>query len=78
MFIYGLLGDEFGVVGKLFVCDFEIGEEIWMCLFVEGYMGRLNGKDSMFIGGLYEVIMWLKDENGEMVEVWYYGGGVLW
>lgn len=79
LLIYGSLGDEFGVVGCLFVCDLDIGEEIWMCFFVEGYMGCLNGKDSMVIGDV-KVFFWLDDCNlliGK-VELWSYGGGVFW
>lgn len=77
--IYGFFGDEFGVVGKLFVWDLDIGKEIWMCLFVEGYYGCLNGKKSMLIGDLC-VLSWFDDFNIEIgkVEVWSYGGGVFW
>ena len=46
MLIHGSSGDEFGVVGKLFARDPETGEEIWMRPFVEGHMGRINGKES--------------------------------
>ena len=78
MLIHGSSGDEFGVVGKLFARDPETGEEIWMRPFVEGHMGRLNGKDSTPTGGSYEVTTWPKDENGEMVEAWHHGGGAPW
>lgn len=46
LLIHGSSGDEFGVVGQLFARDPETGEEVWMRPFVEGHMGRLNGKDS--------------------------------
>lgn len=46
LLIHGGSGDEFGVVGKLFARDPETGEEVWMRPFVEGHMGRLNGKNS--------------------------------
>ena len=42
--IHGSSGDEFGVVGRLFARDPDTGEEIWMRPFVEGHMGRLNGR----------------------------------
>jgi alcohol dehydrogenase (cytochrome c) len=44
LLIHGSSGDEFGVVGKLFARDPKTGEEVWMRPFVEGHMGRLNGK----------------------------------
>lgn len=77
MLIYGLLGDEFGVVGKFYVCDVDMGEEIWMCFFVEGYKGNLEGKESIVIGDLV-VLSWFNNFDGSKVEVWNYGGGVLW
>lgn len=46
LLIHGSSGDEFGVVGQLFARDPDTGEEVWMRPFVEGHMGRLNGKDS--------------------------------
>ena len=50
LLIHGSSGDEFGVVGRLFARDPDTGEEIWMRPFVEGHMGRLNGKDSTVTG----------------------------
>lgn len=46
LLIHGSSGDEFGVVGKLYARDPNTGKEIWMRPFVEGHMGRLNGKES--------------------------------
>ena len=56
------------------------GEEIWMRPFVEGHMGRLNGKDSTPTGGVMpeDVKTWPRDENGELVEAWHHGGGSPW
>ena len=50
LLIHGSSGDEFGVVGQLFARDPDTGEEVWMRPFVEGHMGRLNGKDSTTTG----------------------------
>lgn len=77
MLIHGSSGDEFGVVGKLFARDTETGEEIWMRPFVEGHMGRLNGKESTPTGDV-RAPSWPRDENGELVEAWHHGGGAPW
>ena len=50
LLIHGSSGDEFGVVGQLYARDPDTGEEVWMRPFVEGHMGRLNGKDSTTTG----------------------------
>jgi len=77
LLIHGSSGDEFGVVGKLFARDPETGEEIWMRPFVEGHMGRLNGKESTPTGD-ERAPSWPRDENGELVEAWHHGGGAPW
>lgn len=77
MLIHGSSGDEFGVVGKLFARDPETGEEIWMRPFVEGHMGRLNGKESTPTGDI-RAPSWPRDDNGELVEAWHHGGGAPW
>ena len=77
LLIHGSSGDEFGVVGKLFARDPMTGEEIWMRPFVEGHMGRLNGKESTPTGDK-NAPSWPRDENGELVEAWHHGGGAPW
>lgn len=77
MLIHGSSGDEFGVVGRLFARDPNTGEEIWMRPFVEGHMGRLNGKESTPTGDP-DAPSWPRDENGELVEAWHHGGGAPW
>ncbi|MFY0656051.1 MAG: methanol/ethanol family PQQ-dependent dehydrogenase [Neptunomonas phycophila] len=77
MLIHGSSGDEFGVVGQLFARDPDTGEEIWMRPFVEGHIGRLNGKESTPTGDP-EAPSWPRDENGELVEAWHHGGGAPW
>ena len=77
MLIHGSSGDEFGVVGQLFARDPDTGEEIWMRPFVEGHIGRLNGKESTPTGDP-EAPTWPRDENGELVEAWHHGGGAPW
>ena len=77
LLIHGSSGDEFGVVGKLFARDPLTGEEVWMRPFVEGHMGRLNGKDSTPTGD-ENAPTWPRDENGELVEAWHHGGGAPW
>ncbi|GAB2190400.1 quinoprotein ethanol dehydrogenase [Sessilibacter sp. MAH2] len=77
MLIHGSSGDEFGVVGQLFARDPDTGEEIWMRPFVEGHMGRLNGKESTPTGDI-NAPTWPRDENGELVEAWHHGGGAPW
>ena len=79
MLIHGSSGDEFGVVGKLFARDPETGKEIWMRPFVEGHMGRLNGKDSTPTGDV-KAPSWPDDPNSPTgkVEAWSQGGGAPW
>ena len=77
LLIHGSSGDELGVVGKLFARDPLTGEEVWMRPFVEGHMGRLNGKDSTPTGD-ENAPTWPRDENGELVEAWHHGGGAPW
>ena len=79
MLIHGSSGDEFGVVGQLFARDLQTGEEIWMRPFVEGHMGRLNGKDSTPTGDV-KAPSWPDDPNSPTgkVEAWSHGGGAPW
>ncbi len=77
LLIHGSSGDEFGIVGKLFARDPDTGEEVWMRPFVEGHMGRLNGKPSTPTGDI-EAPSWPRDANGELVEAWHHGGGAPW
>lgn len=79
LLIHGSSGDEFGVVGRLFARDPATGEEIWMRPFVEGHMGRLNGKVSTPSGDP-EAPSWPDDPNSETgkVEAWSHGGGAPW
>lgn len=79
LLIHGSSGDEFGVVGKLFARDPDTGEEIWMRPFVEGHMGRLNGKDSTPTGDI-KAPSWPDDPNSPTgkVEAWSQGGGAPW
>ncbi|MCO5787672.1 PQQ-dependent dehydrogenase, methanol/ethanol family [Pseudomonas sp. G11-1] len=79
LLIHGSSGDEFGVVGKLFARDPATGEEIWMRPFVEGHMGRLNGKDSTPTGDI-KAPSWPDDPNSPTgkVEAWSQGGGAPW
>ncbi|STQ75241.1 Quinoprotein ethanol dehydrogenase precursor [Grimontia hollisae] len=77
MLIHGSSGDEFGVVGKLFARDPDTGEEIWMRPFVEGHMGRLNGKESTPTGDP-KAPTWPRDKKGNLVEAWHHGGGAPW
>lgn len=67
--IYGNFGGEFGVIGKVEVCDVNIGELVWLCLMIEGNMGLLNGKDLIVIGKIN--VSW----QGDQYKI---GGGVLW
>ncbi|MFU1924153.1 hypothetical protein ACM6PT_44340, partial [Klebsiella pneumoniae] len=46
----------------LFARDPDTGEEIWMRPFVEGHMGRLNGKDSTVTGDV-KAPSWPDDRN---------------
>lgn len=74
MVLMGVLGGEFGVVGCVEVCDVKIGQLIWLCLIVEGYMGYKYDKDGN------------KIENGMMGmfnvswfgEIWKIGGVLMW
>lgn len=77
MLIHGSSGDEFGVVGKLFARDPDTGEEIWMRPFVEGHMGRLNGKESTPTGDP-KAPSWPRGKDGKLVEAWHHGGGAPW
>ncbi|BCQ61071.1 hypothetical protein PBOI14_28210 [Pseudomonas sp. Boi14] len=79
LLIHGSSGDEFGVVGQLFARDPETGEEVWMRPFVEGHMGRLNGKDSTPTGDV-KAPSWPDDKTTETgkVEAWSHGGGAPW
>lgn len=76
--IHGSSGDEFGVVGKLFARDPMTGEELWMRPFVEGHMGRLNGKDSTTTGDP-KAPSWPNKKDGKTKrEAWNHGGGAPW
>ena len=79
MLIHGSSGDEFGVVGQLFARDPETGEELWMRPFVEGHMGRLNGKESTPTGDI-KAPSWPDDPNHPTgkKEAWSQGGGAPW
>ena len=79
LLIHGSSGDEFGIVGKLFARDPDTGEEIWMRPFVEGHMGRLNGKDSTPTGDI-KAPSWPDDPNHPTgkKEAWSQGGGAPW
>ena len=79
LLIHGSSGDEFGVVGKLFARDPDTGEEVWMRPFVEGHMGRLNGKDSTPTGDI-KAPSWPDDPNHPTgkKEAWSQGGGAPW
>ncbi len=79
LLIHGSSGDEFGVVGKLFARDPQTGKEIWMRPFVEGHMGRLNGKDSTHTGNA-KAPSWPDGDYNDTgkVEAWSHGGGAPW
>lgn len=79
LLIHGSSGDEFGVVGKLYARDPETGKEIWMRPFVEGHMGRLNGKESTPTGDP-RAPSWPDDPKSPTgkVEAWSQGGGAPW
>lgn len=79
LLIHGSSGDEFGVVGKLYARDPETGKEIWMRPFVEGHMGRLDGKDSTPSGDP-RAPSWPDDPNSPTgkVQAWSQGGGAPW
>jgi alcohol dehydrogenase (cytochrome c) len=79
LLIHGSSGDEFGVVGQLFARDPDTGEEVWMRPFVEGHMGRLNGKDSTTTGDV-KAPSWPDDPTTATgkVEAWSHGGGAPW
>lgn len=68
LLIHGSSGDEFGVVGQLFARDPDTGEEVWMRPFVEGHMGRLNGKDSTPTGDV-KAPSWPDDKTTETGKV---------
>ncbi|MFP5339293.1 MAG: PQQ-binding-like beta-propeller repeat protein, partial [Gammaproteobacteria bacterium] len=79
LLVHGSSGDEFGIVGKLFARDPDTGEEVWMRPFVEGHMGRLNGKDSTPTGDI-KAPSWPDDPNHPTgkKEAWSQGGGAPW
>ncbi|HAF92349.1 MAG TPA: PQQ-dependent dehydrogenase, methanol/ethanol family, partial [Pseudomonas sp.] len=79
LLIHGSSGDEFGVVGQLFARDPDTGEEVWMRPFVEGHMGRLNGKESTPTGDV-KAPSWPDDPNHPTgkKEAWSHGGGAPW
>lgn len=79
MLIHGSSGDEFGIVGKLFARDPDTGKELWMRPFVEGHMGRINGKDSTPTGNV-KAPSWPDDPRSPTgkVEAWSQGGGAPW
>lgn len=79
LLIHGSSGDEFGVIGNLYARDPETGEEIWMRPFVEGHIGRLNGKESTPTGNI-KAPSWPDDPNSPTgkVEAWSHGGGAPW
>ncbi len=79
LLIHGSSGDEFGVVGKLFARDPDTGEEVWMRPFVEGHVGRLNGKESTPTGDI-KAPSWPDDPNSPTgkKEAWSQGGGAPW
>ncbi|URI06692.1 methanol/ethanol family PQQ-dependent dehydrogenase [Aquincola tertiaricarbonis] len=79
LLVHGSSGDEFGVVGFLYARDVETGEEVWARPFVEGHMGRLNGKPSTPTGNP-KAPSWPDDANSPTgkVEAWSHGGGAPW
>lgn len=79
LLVHGSSGDEFGVVGQLFARDPDTGEEVWMRPFVEGHMGRLNGKESTPTGDV-KAPSWPDDPNSPTgkAEAWSHGGGAPW
>ncbi len=79
LLVHGSSGDEFGIVGKLFARDPDTGEEVWMRPFVEGHMGRLNGKESTPTGDI-KAPSWPDDPNHPTgkKEAWSQGGGAPW
>ncbi|MBU0837893.1 MAG: PQQ-dependent dehydrogenase, methanol/ethanol family, partial [Gammaproteobacteria bacterium] len=79
LLVHGSSGDEFGIVGKLFARDPDTGEEVWMRPFVEGHMGRLNGKDSTPTGDI-KAPSWPDDPKHPTgkKEAWSQGGGAPW
>ncbi|WP_034410413.1 methanol/ethanol family PQQ-dependent dehydrogenase [Derxia gummosa] len=79
LLIHGSSGDEFGVVGRLYARDPDTGDEVWMRPFVEGHMGRLNGKDSTPTGDP-KAPSWPDDASSPTgkVEAWSHGGGAPW
>ncbi|MEY4763808.1 MAG: Quinoprotein ethanol dehydrogenase precursor [Pseudomonadota bacterium] len=79
LLVHGSSGDEFGVVGYLFARDVDTGEEVWARPFVEGHIGRLNGKPSTPTGNP-KAPSWPDDPNSPTgkVEAWSHGGGAPW
>ena len=79
LLIHGSSGDEFGVLGQLFARDPDTGEEIWMRPFVEGHVGRMNGKESTPTGNPKAPTWPDGDYKGTgKVEAWSHGGGAPW
>jgi len=79
LLVHGNSGDEFGALGALYARDPETGEEIWKRPFVEGQMGRLNGKESTPTGDA-KAPSWPDDKTSKTgkVEAWSHGGGAPW
>lgn len=79
LLVHGNSGDEFGALGALYARDPETGEEIWKRPFVEGHMGRLNGKESTPTGDP-KAPSWPDDKSTKTgkVEAWSHGGGAPW
>ena len=79
MLVHGSSGDEFGVVGFLYARDVDTGKELWARPFVEGHMGRLDGKPSTPTGDP-KAPTWPNDPNSPTgkVEAWSHGGGAPW
>ena len=77
--MHGSSGDEFGVVGFLYARDLDTGKEIWARPFVEGHVGRLDGKPSTPTGDP-KAPSWPNDPNSPTgkVEAWSHGGGAPW
>jgi len=62
-------GGEFGVVGKVFAFDAKTGDEVWVRPFVEGHMGRVNGKETTMTG---------KKNASWPGDLWKTGGSTAW
>ncbi|MDZ7855166.1 methanol/ethanol family PQQ-dependent dehydrogenase [Sphaerotilus sp.] len=77
LLIHGSSGDEFGVIGYLYARDPETGAEVWARPFVEGHIGRNDGKDSTPTGDA-KAPSWPRDKDGKLVDAWNHGGGAPW